>query len=369
MNLASTLHADANLLPPALRWSSGGVIFSPPNGSRGRNAGSPQVIASLSSQHSKPFSLGGSNSPLSGGTEFYVSFMTDEDVGTLPQWVQNAEVKVMRGSLQPGGGLVFDAAGRWLVGPHLSLWPGLVEFGNRSYALYGHQGVAHCAGPLEAHYPQTLKLDDDENVSMVRVGAGACRPVTPHTCMASGCNVSFGVAHCRADPGCGAVDFDPRHSQCCFWRDVPATVHASEADCDVAPHPAGCVCYRKSPLPPPPPPPPLPPPPPPVGPCRDAFDCELNGQCHAGVCVCSRGWKGQQCGELDLLPVASAAAVGFVPSDESETLSCSWGGNIIQEPHGQYSLIAASMRAHCGINAWGTNSEIVMAVSDSPHGP
>eukprot|EP01045_Picozoa_sp_COSAG04_P005319 COSAG04_NODE_245_length_18929_cov_6.708391_5_plen_547_part_00 len=206
---------------------------------------------------------------------------------------------------------------------------------------------------------------------MVRVGTGACRyrgdaAKGGHTCEQGGCNASAGVARCLGDPTCGAVDFDPRAAQCCYWRGVGADIHASEADCDTAPHPAGCACFRKDPLPPPPRPPP---PPPPLGPCQTAMDCELNGACRAGVCACSPGWTGERCGQLNLVPIASRKHLGFVPSDEDQTLSCSWGGNIIREAGGQYSLVAAAMRGHCGIGAWGSNSEVVRAVASSPEGP
>ena len=58
-------------------WSDGGVIFSPPDGSKGINAGAPQVIASAGESG-----------------EFFVSFMTDEELGTVPgNWVSNAQVR------------------------------------------------------------------------------------------------------------------------------------------------------------------------------------------------------------------------------------------------------------------------------------
>ena len=57
----------------------------------------------------------------------------------------------MRGSVQPDGRLSFDVRGRWVAGPHLSLWAGLAEFSNQSYVLYGHEGKSHIRGPLEAH--------------------------------------------------------------------------------------------------------------------------------------------------------------------------------------------------------------------------
>ena len=76
--------------------------------------------------------------------------MTDEDVGTTPgNWISNAAVKVMPAQLQ-GGSVVFDAARRFEVGAHLSLWGGLSLFRNQSFALFGHDGQSHAVGPLEA---------------------------------------------------------------------------------------------------------------------------------------------------------------------------------------------------------------------------
>ena len=85
-----------------------------------------------------------------------VSFMTDEDVGTTPgNWISNAAVKVMPAKLQ-GGSLVFDAARRFEVGAHLSLWGGLSLFRNQSFALFGHDGQSHAVGPLEARLGAAL---------------------------------------------------------------------------------------------------------------------------------------------------------------------------------------------------------------------
>ena len=68
------------------------------------------------------------------------------------------------------------------------------------------------------------------------------------------------------------------------------------------------------------------------------------------------------------MDVASNSTRGFVPAAEHNTISCSWGGNIVREADGQYSLIASAMLGHCGINAWGHNSEIFRAVAASPEG-
>ena len=31
------------------------------------------------------------------------------------------------------------------------------------------------------------------------------------------------------------------------------------------------------------------------GACANAVDCELNGECHSGVCSCYEGWVGESC--------------------------------------------------------------------------
>ena len=54
--------------------------------------------------------------------------------------------------------------------------------------------------------------------------------------------------------------------------------------------------------------------------CRDSTDCELNGVCSTGSCVCDRGWKGAACGQLDIGPRRLAYGNGVTPNT-----SC-WGG-------------------------------------------
>eukprot|EP01079_Euglenida_sp_SAG-EU17-18_P011383 gene11383-9894_t len=34
--------------------------------------------------------------------------------------------------------------------------------------------------------------------------------------------------------------------------------------------------------------------------CTSAMDCQLNGACDNGRCVCDKGWKGSDCGQLSL---------------------------------------------------------------------
>ena len=70
------------------------------------------------------------------------------------------------------------------------------------------------------------------------------------------------------------------------------------------------------------PPPPRPPPPPAPFRCSTNSDCQLNGQCTAGVCHCDVTWKGEQCQLLNLLPAAADAGL------QHPQLS-SWGGSVL----------------------------------------
>ena len=66
--------------------------------------------------------------------------MTDEDVGTVgPNWVVNAEVKLMRGRLDLRNSslpVVFDVDGRTLVADKQSVWSELAHLQNGTVALY-----------------------------------------------------------------------------------------------------------------------------------------------------------------------------------------------------------------------------------------
>lgn len=96
--------------------------------------------------------------------------------------------------------------------------------------------------------------------------------------------------------------------------------------------------------------------------CRTDDDCQLNGVCNGGSCRCDPGWMGGNCSVLDLRPASPIGAYGWSPNVSS------WGGNAV-EYEGQYHLFAAEMFNHCGLAHWGTNSQIMHAVSGSPAGP
>ena len=62
---------------------------------------------------------------------------------------------------------------------------------------------------------------------------------------------------------------------------------------------------------------------PPPPPCKNALGCGLNGECHNGICECDKGWTGQVCGELDLMPVSKQEIGLFING------TTTWGGTPI----------------------------------------
>ena len=69
-------------------------------------------------------------------------------------------------------------------------------------------------------------------------------------------------------------------------------------------------------------------------PCATDLDCQLNGECHAGVCVCDVAWRGSNCSVLALLPAKLMNGYGHRGSNIS-----SWGGQIVRDPStGKYVM-------------------------------
>jgi len=95
--------------------------------------------------------------------------------------------------------------------------------------------------------------------------------------------------------------------------------------------------------------------------CTKDDDCNLNGYCKNSVCSCKPGWKGSDCGVLNLglAPVGG----GYNAANWSE-----WCGSGI-ELSGSYYLFASRIDNHCGLNVWTTNSACVLAKSTSALGP
>ena len=97
--------------------------------------------------------------------------------------------------------------------------------------------------------------------------------------------------------------------------------------------------------------------------CTTDEECELNGLCTGGACVCDRGWTGASCGRLDLLPVAPAAPVAYSGAiwgaSSPDTTTSSWGGNVIRQVNGTIDLYVSEFVNHCGLLSWQRNSRIV----------
>lgn len=107
-------------------------------------------------------------------------------------------------------------------------------------------------------------------------------------------------------------------------------------------------------------------------PCTGPGDCSYNGVCAAaaedttagsGGCKCEVAWGGVRCGELQLLPVPRETP-GFRETNASNGHSnvSTWGApilfdNVSKQWHGW----ASEMTHGCGINAWETNSQIVVS--------
>ena len=106
--------------------------------------------------------------------------------------------------------------------------------------------------------------------------------------------------------------------------------------------------------------------------CSTSADCEENGSCSPddGRCVCDSGWKGDSCGELDLLPAPPMGPNGYNRLHAKPMGFSSWGGSIMHDDlTGMFHMFAAEMDKGCGINLWYPNSRCIRATSKSMAGP
>jgi hypothetical protein len=114
---------------------------------------------------------------------------------------------------------------------------------------------------------------------------------------------------------------------------------------------------------------------PPLYSCADDAGCQLNGACTNRVCKCYPGWRGEDCGLLDMKPSVPSdfpgLAYGSPPSDKGTGGLASWGGSIVVDPKDKqlFHLFAAEMSLGCGLNSWYRNSIIIHGTSSSPLGP
>ena len=103
--------------------------------------------------------------------------------------------------------------------------------------------------------------------------------------------------------------------------------------------------------------------------CTGDMNCSLNGRCQNGACACDPGWRGVDCGVLNLGPVPDRPKVGsgqIYPLPMANTSS--WGGGVVFRD-GKYHLYVSEMANHCGLKTWQTNSFIRHAAADAVDGP
>lgn len=101
--------------------------------------------------------------------------------------------------------------------------------------------------------------------------------------------------------------------------------------------------------------------------CFGDDNCSLNGICRAGSCECDAGWKGSDCGILDLRPALRSSGYNHT----SEGIS-SWGGSIVRDPKNKdlYHMFFSLFANHCPLKSWMPFSKIMHAQSKSgPTGP
>lgn len=101
--------------------------------------------------------------------------------------------------------------------------------------------------------------------------------------------------------------------------------------------------------------------------CSSDNDCSLNGICKGCKCMCDAGWKGSDCGILDLYPASRSGGYNHTDSDVS-----SWGGSIVRDPEDPklYHMFFSVFASYCPLKSWMPFSTIAHATSKTgPAGP
>ena len=122
--------------------------------------------------------------------------------------------------------------------------------------------------------------------------------------------------------------------------------------------------------------------------CESDLDCQLNGACqvandaasfphddavHAAgetprkkTCVCDKGWKGPDCG---LLNIATTPTIAYGYGTTPKTSS--WGGGppAYDNATGMYHLFMSEIAGNCGMTTWAHMSRGAHAVSKTAEGP
>jgi hypothetical protein len=115
--------------------------------------------------------------------------------------------------------------------------------------------------------------------------------------------------------------------------------------------------------------------------CSTDENCNLNGICHnttrSSICVCDEGWRGEDCGVLDVSPVERWTGYNHTNITSPDLYvngsgNSSWGGHIVQDPSNPklFHLIIAQFAKGCGLSGWRPFSVIIRAESQTgPRGP
>jgi hypothetical protein len=101
--------------------------------------------------------------------------------------------------------------------------------------------------------------------------------------------------------------------------------------------------------------------------CSNDLDCNLNGVCQQGQCICDAGWRAADCGELDLQPTPKDSGYNILEKGTS-----SWGSRIVRDPGDKdlFHLFVSEFPGGCGLEFWTPFSRIIRAESRTgPLGP
>ena len=116
-------------------------------------------------------------------------------------------------------------------------------------------------------------------------------------------------------------------------------------------------------------PPAVPTPPPTPWSCHTDDDCSLNGVCSGGTCACDKPWGGVDCALLQFDPAPVTECGKGCIYHGGASANTSWGGSILRGDDSKYYMAVAEMADGCSLGQWQTNSQVAIAVSDTPEGP